>query len=73
VLDDGTVLAESNAILYYFADGTAYLPEKRIDRAQALRWMFFEQYRRSCPRTWCNCGPGGRADQNAAMRATSMF
>ena len=44
VLDDGTVLPESNAILYYFAEGTPYLPEKRIDRAQALRWMFFEQY-----------------------------
>jgi glutathione S-transferase len=44
VLDDGNVLPESNAILYYFAEGTPYLPEKRIDRAQALRWMFFEQY-----------------------------
>jgi glutathione S-transferase len=44
VLDDGAVLPESNAILYYFAEGTPYLPEKRIDRAQALRWMFFEQY-----------------------------
>ena len=44
VLDDGTVLPDSNAILYYFAEGTPYLPEKRIDRAQALRWMFFEQY-----------------------------
>ncbi|MSP50549.1 MAG: glutathione S-transferase family protein [Alphaproteobacteria bacterium] len=44
VLDDGTVLPESNAILYYFAEGTPYLPDKRIDRAQALRWMFFEQY-----------------------------
>jgi len=44
VLDDGTVLPESNAILYYFAEGTPYLPERRVDRAQALRWMFFEQY-----------------------------
>ena len=44
VLDDGMVLPESNAILYYFAEGTPYLPEKKIDRAQALRWMFFEQY-----------------------------
>jgi len=44
VLDNGIVLPESNAILYYFAEGTPYLPESRIDRAQALRWMFFEQY-----------------------------
>lgn len=44
VLDDGNVLPESNAILYYFAEGTPYLPEKKLDRAQALRWMFFEQY-----------------------------
>ena len=43
VLDDGNVLPESNAILYYFAEGTPYLPEKKLDRAQALRWMFFEQ------------------------------
>ncbi|MCH9683156.1 MAG: glutathione S-transferase family protein [Deltaproteobacteria bacterium] len=44
VLDDGEVLAESNAILYYLADGSDYLPEDRLARAQALRWMFFEQY-----------------------------
>jgi glutathione S-transferase len=44
VLDDGTTLAESNAILWYFAEGTAYLPEDRFERARALQWMFFEQY-----------------------------
>lgn len=43
-LADGTVLAESNAILFYLADGTDYLPENRLKRAQALQWMFFEQY-----------------------------
>lgn len=44
VLDDGTVLAESNAILWYFAEGTPYLPDDRLGRARALQWMFFEQY-----------------------------
>jgi glutathione S-transferase len=43
-LEDGTYLAESNAILYYLAEGTAYLPEGTLERARALSWMFFEQY-----------------------------
>jgi glutathione S-transferase len=44
VLDDGRPLAESNAILFYFAEGTRYLPEDRYERAQVLQWLFFEQY-----------------------------
>ncbi len=44
-LDDGTNLAESNAILWYLAEGTAFVPADRLGRAQALQWMFFEQYR----------------------------
>jgi glutathione S-transferase len=43
-LADGSHLCESNAILYYFAEGTRYWPESRRDRAAALQWMFFEQY-----------------------------
>ncbi|MGH7573318.1 MAG: glutathione S-transferase family protein [Gemmatimonadota bacterium] len=43
-LEDGTYLAESNAILWYFADGTQYLPTDRLERARVLQWMFFEQY-----------------------------
>lgn len=43
-LDDGRVLAESNAILFWLADATPYLPEDSWQRAQALSWMFFEQY-----------------------------
>lgn len=43
-LEDGTVIAESNAILYYLAEGTRFWPEERLARAQALHWMFFEQY-----------------------------
>jgi glutathione S-transferase len=44
VLDDGRSLGESNAITWYFADGTEYLPEDRFERAQVLQWLFFEQY-----------------------------
>jgi glutathione S-transferase len=44
VLDDGRPLAESNAILWYFGDGTRYVPEDAYERAQVLQWQFFEQY-----------------------------
>ncbi|MCL1633484.1 glutathione S-transferase family protein [Luteimonas sp. SX5] len=43
-LEDGRVLAESNAILCYLAEGTPYLPADAWQKAQALSWMFFEQY-----------------------------
>jgi glutathione S-transferase len=36
-------LAESNAILWYLAENTRFLPEDRLSRAQVLQWMFFEQ------------------------------
>ena len=41
---DGKTLAESNAILFYFAQDSRYLPDDPWLRAQALQWMFFEQY-----------------------------
>ncbi|HVS25092.1 MAG TPA: glutathione S-transferase family protein [Gammaproteobacteria bacterium] len=43
-LDDGTNLAESDAILFYLAEGSGFLPADRLGRAQMLQWMFFEQY-----------------------------
>ncbi|MFQ5972748.1 MAG: glutathione S-transferase family protein [Alphaproteobacteria bacterium] len=43
-LDSGEILSESDAILYYLADGTPFLPDDRLDRARVLQWMFFEQY-----------------------------
>jgi len=43
-LDDGRFLAESNAILLTFAEGTALLPADAYDRATAYQWLFFEQY-----------------------------
>ena len=48
-LDDGRCLPESNAILWYLAEGTPFLPGAtdeagRWQRAEVLQWMFFEQY-----------------------------
>ncbi|MSP82517.1 MAG: glutathione S-transferase family protein [Alphaproteobacteria bacterium] len=44
VLTNGVAIAESNAILWYFAERTAHLPEGRLRHARVLQWMFFEQY-----------------------------
>ena len=44
VLGDGRPLGESDAILWYFADGTEYIPTDPFERAKVLQWMFFEQY-----------------------------
>jgi len=44
VFDDGRSMGESGAIMFYFAEGTPYLPEDRWERAQVLQWLFFEQY-----------------------------
>lgn len=44
VLEDGRPLAESHAILWYFAEGTPYLPADAYGRAQVLQWLCFEQY-----------------------------
>jgi glutathione S-transferase len=43
-LEPGTFLAESNAILWYFAEGTPFIPTDKLERARMLQWMFFEQY-----------------------------
>jgi glutathione S-transferase len=44
VFDDGRALAESNAIIWYLADGTPWIPDDAFERAQVLQWQFFEQY-----------------------------
>lgn len=41
--DRAEPLTESGAILVHLAEGTEYLPEDPNERAQALRWLFFEQ------------------------------
>ncbi len=43
-LDDGTHLAESNAILFYLARNTPCWPTATLEQAQVLQWLFFEQY-----------------------------
>jgi len=44
VFDDDRSMGESDAIMFYFAEGTPYLPDDRFERAQVLQWLFFEQY-----------------------------
>ena len=58
--DEGELLAESDAILFYLAEGTPFLPEGRLARAHVLRWMFFEQETHApnvaTPRYWATHG-----------------
>ena len=44
-LDFGETIAQSNAILWYLADGTSYLPADRLARARVVQWLSFEQER----------------------------
>ena len=63
-LENGHRLAESNAILVYLAEGTPYLPADKLDRAEVLRWMFFEQHSHepaiATARFWLHLVKGGR-------------
>lgn len=43
-IDQTQYLPESNAILWFLAEGTPLVPADRLDRARVLQWMFFEQY-----------------------------
>ena len=43
-LEDGMCIAESNAILFYLAEGSRFLPFDTLSRAVTLQWLFFEQY-----------------------------
>ena len=61
-------LPESNAACWYLAEGTRLVPEDRFDRAQMLRWMFFEQYSHepniATLRFWCRfVGVNNLSDQ----------
>ncbi len=77
-LEDGRVLTESNAILAYLAEGTRYLPDDSWNRAQVLRWMFFEedfiQNGLASLRHWTMTGKLARrsGEMIAAKRATSL-
>ena len=41
-IENVELLPESNAILFYLAEGTPYLPDERFERARVLQWMFFD-------------------------------
>lgn len=43
-IDEHTFLAESNAILYYLAQESDFFPQDKLQQAQVMQWMFFEQY-----------------------------
>jgi len=70
-LEDGRCLPESGAILHYLAAGTPFLPEDPWDRAQVLRWMFFEQYNLeptiAVRRFWLTEQEGGLTDLQEAQ------
>jgi glutathione S-transferase len=42
--EDGRRLAESNAMLLYFGEGTRFIPTEPFARAKVYEWLFFEQY-----------------------------
>ena len=69
-LDDGTCLAESNAIALYLAEGSDLVPEDPVDRARVMQWLFFEQNRLEpnvgSARFWRLTG---RADERAGVFA----
>lgn len=63
-LDTGQLISESNAILFFVAEGTDLLPEDRFCKAEMLQWMFFEQYSHepyiAVARFWLKIMKGGR-------------
>src|ERR1700759_2098250 len=65
--EDGRTLAESDAIISYLAHDSALLPQDRWERAQALQWMFFEQYSHepyiAVARFWLAYADKARLDQ----------
>jgi glutathione S-transferase len=67
----GRYLAESNAILWYIAGGTPLAPDNRIDRAETLQWMFFEQHslepNLGAAYFWLTLVKGGRELQRHAL------
>lgn len=66
-LEDGQFLPESNAQLWYLAEGTSFIPTDAYERAQVLQWMFFEQYSHepfiAVARFWWTIKPGGRTEK----------
>ncbi|HTT31884.1 MAG TPA: glutathione S-transferase family protein [Solirubrobacteraceae bacterium] len=77
VFDDGRSMGESDAIMFYFAEGTPYLPDDRFERAQVLQWLFFEQYSHepniAVARFWAIAGiTPSEADADAKRRGGTV-
>ncbi|OZG71882.1 glutathione S-transferase [Hahella sp. CCB-MM4] len=55
-LDDGTIISESNAIIFYLSQGTSFWPESLKHQTEVMQWLFFEQYSHepnvASPRFW---------------------
>jgi glutathione S-transferase len=71
VLDDGRVLPESNAAMWWLAKNSPLWPTDDWARAQALQWMFFEQYSHepniATRRFWAAFAPPERRHERAHM------
>lgn len=44
VLEDGRILAQSNAIMLHFAEGGDLIPRDKYERTKMFEWLFWEQY-----------------------------
>lgn len=71
-------LPESNAACWYLAEGTGLVPEDRFERAQMLRWMFFEQYSHepniATLRFWCAfLGQANLSEQQRSQMLTKRI
>jgi len=64
-------LGESNAILWFVADGSELAPADPIERAEAMQWMFFEQHSLEpnigAAYFWLSLIKGGRELQTHAL------
>ena len=71
--EDGQFLPESNAILFYLADGTPFLSDDRFERARTLQWMFFEQYSQNSQNAWAHIPrPAGQGRRRAVGVGESL-
>jgi glutathione S-transferase len=70
-LEDGRCLAESGAILFHLAEGSALIPKDSWSRAKMLEWMFFEQYEHeptiAVARRWLSYEPKEELEKRRAL------
>ncbi|QIN78185.1 glutathione S-transferase family protein [Rubrobacter marinus] len=70
--EGGEFLPESNAIIFFLAEGTSYLPDDPMGRARVLSWLFFEQYSHepnvATPRFWATHGIEMTEERRISLR-----